>query len=220
MSHAYEIGASEEMDRLKLVFEDAAFGVRAMQGVNRVGGRRDASGKTTHYVFPPEVRGDVEAAIAKAVAREEAQRVWEAAAPQREAEAKAAQKRAKAEAKAAADAAVTAEIGKWTQDGAVCFLRIEYAKGAPLKLRAAGASWDSIGSVWVFPFSARPAVEKLLPKLKDLAMKQRKRDAQSARGLLDLSDDMLEQMANDGVLGNDINASGADLRREIRACRI
>jgi hypothetical protein len=158
------------------------------------------------------VQADVEAAIARAAARIEAQRAWEAAAPQRALEAAASSKAAKAAELALADAQVHSEI---RECGEQAFsLHMGYVKGAPAKLRKAGASWDVLGRCWIFSASKRSAIEKLLPAIKLLAVKQ------DGRGYEGMSDDDLEGMAQDGVLGNDINACARDLRRGLRAGRI
>jgi hypothetical protein len=106
MSHAFEITQSSEPDRLQIRFEDRHFGSFAMQGVNRVGSRRDADNLPLHFVFPPASEPDVRAAVDAAVARiARAAAANEAAiAAQAAAESKAAAKAARAALRAASPA--------------------------------------------------------------------------------------------------------------------
>jgi len=89
-----------------------------------------------------------------------------------------------------------------------CGLRMEYARGAPKKLAAAGAIWGKRERLWIFPQSQRAAVEKLLPALKVLAVKQRERDAS------EVSDYALEDMSDSGMTSR-LGQTADEVRREM-----
>lgn len=161
----FAIAASDEQDRLEVVFADDAVGLRVSQLVQRVGGRRDTEGRTTHYVFPPEVETAVRAAVAdmiEAPARAAAAGAARAAA----AEARAAdEKRALAEATASLAASDLAKLA-----GRAYLVRTPYDEEIVNLLRAVpGAKWNRDEKTWLVPAKNAVALAAAMPHIADIS---------------------------------------------------
>ena len=188
--YTFVISVSDERDRLQIVFADAeAAAAFANLHIQRVGGRRDQAGVTTHHVFPAEVEATVRAGVVTLIQRETERLAWAAGAAARDAQAaadrkmEAARKRAEAkERKTRGDAIRTGiEVKMVSWDGRPAISSPFYAPAASKVLRAAGAEWNTNAKLWIFPRSANTAaVQAILPKIRK-ALVDRKEGLDSGR---------------------------------------
>jgi hypothetical protein len=161
----FTISDSDEPNRLQAVFADAGVGLHVSQLVQRVGGRRDAEGRTTHYVFPPEQEAAVCAAVAdmiEAPVRAAAAEAARAAA----AEARAAdEKRAMAEATASLAASAHATLA-----GRAYAVRTPYHEEIVSLLRAVpGAKWNRDEKAWLVPSKAAVELSRAMPRITEIS---------------------------------------------------
>jgi hypothetical protein len=162
---SFTIGQSDEPNRLQATFVDAGVGLRVSQIVQRVGGRRDAEGRTTHYVFPPEVEPAVRAAVADMVEAPARAAAAEAALIAA-AEARAAdEKRALAQATAALTGSAHATLACRAY-----VVRTPYDEEIVSLLRAVpGAKWNRDEKAWMVPAKNAVALAVAMPRITEIS---------------------------------------------------
>ena len=230
----YTISDSTEMNRREIRFvSSAALTICALSRVSRAGGRRDALGVTTHYVFPPEVECNIVAAVEQARVREVSthDRAADANASAISAQAakaefmriaSAAKRLLSKKRKAEIDAvkvSITVRISQMYNKTEV--ITPQYVPAVSKALRAEGGRWESIVGVWYFEGNRVSELSKILPKLNraaaryiaDLAAGRVKK--YEPRVYSDYSDQDLMWMSDDG-LTSQIGMSAAQVRRELK----